>query len=297
MVDTRQPRLLDEDEVRFLCLIVNQAALAIEKTRLHQEEIKRQRLEEEMAVARQIQLSLLPEAPPVLPGWEFATYYRPARQVGGDFYDFFELPGEAGELGMVIADVADKGVPAALLMALSRSIIRTKAMTPGFRPAEVLLRANRLIMKDSRAKLFLTACYAALNPQTGCLIYTLAGHNRPLWLQASTGKCQELMGRGAVLGIFEDLELAEFELDLAPGDLLVFYTDGVTEAMDAHHQLFGEERLEAVITANPAATPDEMLQAIVTAVYTFTNGAPQADDLTLFVVKRSPAEEPTTSLT
>ncbi len=290
MVDSRQPRLLNEDEVRFLSLMANQAAMAIEKTRLHQEEIKRQRLEEEMAVARQIQLSLLPEAPPVVPGWEFAAYYQPARQVGGDFYDFFELPGESGELGMVIADVADKGVPAALLMALSRSIIRTKAMSPGLRPAEVLLRANRLIMKDSRARLFLTACYAALNTQTGCLVYTLAGHNRPLWLQASTGRCQELMGRGAVLGIFEDLELAEFELNLAPGDLLVFYTDGVTEAMDANHHLFGEDRLGAVITANPAATPDQMLQAIVEAVYAFTDGAPQTDDLTLFVVKRASAQ-------
>jgi sigma-B regulation protein RsbU (phosphoserine phosphatase) len=171
-------------------------------------------------------------------------------------------------------------------MALSRSIIRTKAMSPGLRPAEVLLRANRLIMKDSRAKLFITACYATLDPQTGCLVYTLAGHNRPLWLQAATGECQELLGRGAVLGIFEDLELAEFELDLATGDLLVFYTDGITEAMDANHQLFSEERLEAVIRANREANADQMLQAIVEAVYTFTGGAPQADDLTLFIVKR-----------
>jgi sigma-B regulation protein RsbU (phosphoserine phosphatase) len=247
-------------------------------------------LEEEMAVARQIQLSLLPETPPAVTGWEFAAYYCPARQVGGDFYDFFELPGQWGGLGMVIADVADKGVPAALLMALSRSIIRTKAMTPGFSPAEVLMRANRLIMKDSRSKLFLTACYATLDPETGRLVYALAGHNRPLWLRAATGECLELMGRGAVLGIFEDLELAEFEIDLSPGDLLVFYTDGVTEAMNDHHQLFGEERLAAVIATNPAATPGQMLQAIVEAVNTFTGGAPQTDDLTLFVVKRASAQ-------
>jgi sigma-B regulation protein RsbU (phosphoserine phosphatase) len=292
MVDTRQPRLLDEDEVRFLCLMANQAAMAIEKTRLHQEEIKRQRLEEEMAVARQIQLSLLPEAPPIVPGWEFAAFYRPARQVGGDFYDFFELPGEPGGLGLVIADVADKGVPAALFMALSRSIIRTRAIARDLSPAEVLQRANRLIMKDSRAKLFVTACYATLNTQTGRLVYTLAGHNRPLWLRATIGECQELIGQGAVLGIFEDLELAEFEIDLAPNDLLIFYTDGVTEAMNANHQLFGEERLEAVIVANPTASAAQMLQAIVEAVYAFTGDAPQADDLTLFVVKRQNVADP-----
>lgn len=286
MVDTREPRLLNEDEIRFLCLMANQAAIAIERARLHEAEIKRQRLEEEMAVGRQIQLTLLPEAPPIAPGWEFATFYQPAHLVGGDFYDFFELPDQPGGLGMVIADVADKGVPAALLMALSRSIIRTKAMTPGLNPAVVLERSNQLIMKDSRSKLFLTAFYAQLDTTTGRLRYSIAGHNRPLWLHGATGMVQELGGRGIVLGIFEHIDLDEYEITIALGDLVVFYTDGVTEAMDAEHQLFGEERLEAVITAHPEANAQQLLDAIVAAVHTFTDHAPQSDDLTLFVVKR-----------
>jgi sigma-B regulation protein RsbU (phosphoserine phosphatase) len=287
MVDTRQRRLLNEDEVRFLCLMANQAAVAIEKSRLHQEEIKRQRLEEEMAVARQIQLSLLPESCPIVPGWEFAAYYAPARQVGGDFYDFFELPDTPGRWGMVIADVADKGVPAALFMSLSRSIIRTKAMTPGLvSPAQVLERANRLLLKDSRARIFLTAIYAVLDTATGRLIYTLAGHNRPFWWHAQIGDCEEVAGQGIVLGIFEGITLSEQEIDLAPGDTLVFYTDGVTEAMDANHQLFGEERLQAIIAANPQASAADLLQTIATAVRTFTADTPPSDDLTLFIVKR-----------
>lgn len=286
MVDTRRPRHLTEDEIRFLCLMANQAAIAIEKARLHEEALKRQRLEEEMAVGRQIQFSLLPESCPIIPGWELAAFYQPARQVGGDFYDFFDLPGEPGRLGMVIADVADKGVAAALFMALSRSIIRGKAIVPDLNPALVLQRANRLILKDSRARLFVTACYAVLNTLTGRLIYSLAGHNRPLWWQAATQTCQELSGRGTVLGIFEEVELEEHTVTLASGDALVFYTDGITEAMNDDHQLFGEERLQKVICRHAAGSPQEMIGAIVAAVQTFTGGAPPSDDLTLFVVKR-----------
>jgi sigma-B regulation protein RsbU (phosphoserine phosphatase) len=286
MVDTRQPRRLNEEDVRFLCLMANQAAMAIEKARLHQEEIKRQRLEEEMAVGRQIQLSLLPEACPVVPGWELAALYQPAHLVGGDFYDFFELSNSPTWFGLVIADVADKGVPAALLMALSRSIIRAKAMTADLGPADVLKQANALIMKDSRSRLFLTAFYAMLDTQTGRLCYSIAGHNRPLWLRAESAVCEELAGQGIVLGIFEDIELEEREVKLAPGDLVVFYTDGVTEAMDADQFLFGEDRLRAVVTADPQTTAQQLLQAIVDAVHAFTGNAPQSDDLTLFVIKR-----------
>jgi serine phosphatase RsbU (regulator of sigma subunit) len=286
MVDIRQTHEFTEDEVRFLSLMANQAAIAIEKARLHQAEIKRQRLEEEMAVGRQIQLTLLPEAPPIAPGWEFATFYQPARLVGGDFYDFFDLPDQPGKLGMVIADVADKGVPAALLMALSRSIIRTKALTPGFSPSEVLQRANQLIMKDSRSKLFLTAIYAVLDTNTGRLRYSIAGHNRPLWLRAGSDVCEEVTGRGIVLGIFEEIDLEEREIEIAPGDVLVFYTDGITEAMDVNHRLFSEERLMALINAHPEASPQKLLEAIISAVHTFTGPAPQSDDLTLYVIRR-----------
>jgi len=287
MINTRQPRLLNEDEVRFLRLMANQAAIAIEKARLHREEIERHRLEQELAVGQQIQLSMLPKDCPVVPGWEFAAVYQAARQVGGDFYDFFELPGEPRQLGIVIADVADKGVPAALMMALSRTIIRTIALG-GRSPSSALMRANELIVNDSRSSLFVTAFYATLDTHSGRLTYANAGHNRPLWLQVRSGEIQEVTAPGIVLGVLEDIELEEREIDVAPGDLLVFYTDGVTEAMNTGGQQFDGERLRAAVAANPDASAQQILSAVVDAVRAFTGDAPQSDDLTLFVAKRCP---------
>jgi len=200
MIDTRRPRLLDQDEVRFLRLMANQAALAIEQARPLQEEIRRQRLEQELAVGRQIQFSMLPEGCPVAPGWQFAAAYRPARQVGGDFYDCFDLPGDPRRLGIVIADVADKGVPATLFMALSRSVIRATAID-GRGPAATLTRANRLILTDSQASLFVTAFYVVLDIRNGRLTYANAGHNRTLWLHAGTGEVEDLYARGIALSV------------------------------------------------------------------------------------------------
>ena len=287
MINSRQPRLLDEGEVRLLRLLANQAAIAIVKARLHQEEVKQRQAEKELAVARQIQLSLLPRSSPVVPGWEFAEFYQPAQSVGGDFYDFFELPGEPGRLGLVIADVAGKGVPAALFMALSRTMIRTAGLG-GRAPAATLLRANQLILNDSQAEMFLTAFYAELDTRSGHLAYARAGHNRPLWWQAATGGLDELAADGIVLGAMESIRLEECEIDIAPGDLILLYTDGVTDAMDGAGRQFGVERLRAAVAADPTADARQVLSGVVRAVGEFTGDTSQFDDLTLVVVKRSP---------
>jgi sigma-B regulation protein RsbU (phosphoserine phosphatase) len=289
VIDMRQPRLWDEDQVRFLRLMANQAAIAIEQARLHQEEIARERLEQELDFGQQIQLSMLPEDCPVVPGWECAAFYQAARQVGGDFYDFFELPGKPGRLGLVIADVADKGVPAALMMALSRTVVRTAA-ADGRSPSAALTLANELILKDSRGDLFVTAFYAALDP-SGRLTYANAGHNRPLWLRSRTGQIEELAARGIALGVLEDIELEEREIDVTPGDILMFYTDGVTEAMDADGQQFGAQRLRQVLAASPGASAPATLTAVEDALRAFTGDTPQSDDIALFVVRRRPLLE------
>jgi serine phosphatase RsbU (regulator of sigma subunit) len=274
---------------KLLMALAGQAAIALETARLHQEEIKQQRIVEELAIARQIQLSLLPEACPVVPGWEFAAAYQPARVVGGDLYDFLELPGEPRRLGLVIADVTDKGVPAALFMAFSRTIVRTEAMSSRNRnPAATLSRANRSIVRDiqSDSRLFLSAFYATLDTVSGRLAYANGGHNWPLWLRSASGEVQPLAARGIVLGVFNDIELEEREIEVAPGDMLVFYTDGVTEARGADGQMFDEERLRAAVASNPEASAQQVLQAIVEAVEAFVGDIPQSDDLTLFVIKR-----------
>lgn len=284
-INTRRPRQWIEDDIRFMRLMANQIALAIETARLHQEEVERQRLEEELAVGRKIQLSLLPEKPPEMPGWEFAALHKSARQVSGDFYDFYDLPGDEPHVGMLIADVVDKGVPAALFMALSRTVIRTMALS-GRGPASVLRKANDLVLNDSRASMFLTAFYATLNPQDGRLVYANAGHNRPLWYHADTGKCQELHAEGSLLAVLEQLHLEEKEIQLQEGDILVLYTDGLTDAINPVGEVFREERLWEVIESNPGVNAQEMLDRIMEAVVEFSRNTPLADDLTLVVLRR-----------
>jgi sigma-B regulation protein RsbU (phosphoserine phosphatase) len=156
-------------------------------------------------------------------------------------------------------------------------------------PARTLMRANEMILKNRRSELLLTAFYAVLDTRSGQLVYTSAGHTRPLWYQAATGELQELAARGFILGAFQGIELEEREIVMAPGDLVVFYTDGVTEAMDASRELFDEERLRAVVAANSGASAQQVLDAIVDAVRGFTGDLPQSDDLTLLVVRRSPS--------
>ena len=185
----------------------------------------------------------------------------------------------------MIADVAGKGVPAALFMALSRTIIRTTAFS-GRSPASALMRANELILKDSQAEMFLTAAYAVLELDTGRLIYANAGHNRPLWRHAADGTVTELDQGGIVLGAFEGIVLEEQRLDLAPGDALILYTDGVTEAVNGEGEMFGEERLWDVIAATQGSSADETIGAICGALAAFTGGAEPADDVTVVVVKR-----------
>lgn len=286
VIDQRQPRLVHQDDVRWLSLMANQAAMAIEQARLKQDEITMHTLEKELALGRQIQLSLLPSAPPVVPGWEFATLYEAAREVGGDFYDFFELPGEPGRLGMVIADVTGKGVPAALFMARSSAVIRSAGLQVDS-PSTTLMQVNESILKkDKPAELLLTAFYAVLDTSRGRLVYANGGHCRPLWFQAATGTFQELASRSVILGALDRIELEEREIEVEPGDLLVLYTDGVTEAMDANGELFGKRRLQAVVGTDAGASAQQLLEAVVDAVQAFTGPDSQSDDIALLVVKR-----------
>ena len=196
---------LGEESKRTFAAFADQVAIAVHNMQLlRRTDEALARKMAELAVGQEIQLSLLPKTCPEAPGWEFAASYSAARIVGGDFYDFCELADKPPRLGLVIADVAGKGVPAALFMALSRTIIRTTAFS-GRSPASALMRANQLILKDSQAEMFLTAVYAVLELDTGRLIYANAGHNRPLWRHAADGTVTELDQRGIVLGAFEEI--------------------------------------------------------------------------------------------
>lgn len=289
VIDSRQPRVFTEGEIRFLRLMANQVALALEKARLHKEELRHERVEEELTVARQIQMSMLPVTPPRLPGWQYATYFEAAHQVGGDFYDYFPLPGEQGRWGIAIADVSDKGVPAAIFMAMSRTTIRNIALR-GRSPAEVLSWANRYIQEDSQSDMFLSAFYAELNMNTGQLIYANAGHNPPLLWRAGEKEFYRLPATSPLLGVLANLDVSAASIDIYPGDVLILYTDGISEALDADYGEFGLVRLKDTIrnfierTLNPRA--EDIKTAIADAVGAFTGNVMQHDDITLLIVKR-----------
>jgi phosphoserine phosphatase RsbU/P len=249
--------------------------------------MERDGLDSELAIARRIQLSLLP-ACPVAPGWTFDAKYLPAREVGGDFYDFLYHARGEGRLEFVIGDVTGKGIPAALMMAHSRAVLRSEAHHAGG-PADVLMRANRILTEDRLASLFLSGLYARVDLDSGVVTYANAGHDRPLLIRRDGAKHVELDAPGVILGAFRSIELADCMVQLQPGDTLVFYTDGVTEARDGDGRLFGDERLaEAARSGAVEGDAQGVSRAILDAVADFAGDAAQSDDLTLVVVQRRP---------
>jgi sigma-B regulation protein RsbU (phosphoserine phosphatase) len=253
--------------------------------RLMEEEVRRQRMEEELAIGRRIQLSLLPHGCPQVAGYEFAAGYRAAREVGGDLYDFIVPPDDPNKVHLVIADVTGKGVPAALYMAVSRTLLHNYALDD-FPPGEALRRVNEFIRSDAASPLFLSAFYAVLDADTGRLTYANAGHNSPLWLRAATGELTPLQSRGLLLGAFDGFVADEQSCVLDPGDFVVFFTDGITEARSAAGDFMDDEGLVAIVRSRPWTTAEELLTAIVLAVDDFAAGAAQADDFTVVVLRR-----------
>jgi len=270
----------------ILAGIANQASIAVDNDRLRAEVSERERMDRELEVAREIQSSFLPETQPQEPGWSVGSFWKAARRVGGDFFDYFHLPrvGQDGRWGIVIADVADKGVPAALYMALSRSLIRTVALNR-VNPATSLERVNNLLLADSRSDLFVTVIYGIWDMAENLVTYTNAGHNPPLCVRAG-GTVDTLTGGGVVLGVVPDISLEDREVRLEPGDTLVLYTDGITEAMNADEEEFGLDRLQAVALDSRHLSAPEIVRAIREGVASFVGQTPQSDDLTLVIIKR-----------
>lgn len=267
--------------IEILNGVAQQAALAIQNDRFESEMRARERLETEVQLARQIQRTFIPETLPGPGGWDISARWRTARQVGGDFFDVFELPNN--RLGIFIADVADKGVPAALFMALTRTLMRA-AVGETVSPADALRRVNRLLYPDAQQGMFVTAVYGVLDNETGIFTYANAGHNPPLWLHG--GKIGRLTRTGMALGVLEDSEMTQDDIALRPGDTLLLYTDGVTEAFSPDGQLFGEPRLLEIVKAAARETSSAMLDGIESAVEAFMESTVPADDLTLIALKR-----------
>jgi len=282
---SREPRLLDEDELRFARLLANQAALSFEQARLHRVESQGQRMERELQQARRIQMSLLPGGYPSAEGWDFAATYESAREIGGDLYDFIEFPDAPRRIGLLIADVSGKGTAAALFMAHSRAMIRAAAQTQPS-PAATLAQANVQIARDNHAMLFVSAFYAVLDTTSGRLTFANAGHNLPL-IRRAGGALEEVAARGMVLGIMDDMTYDEAETTIEPGDTLLLYTDGITEAMNDASELYGKARLEGSLCSAAGGDAQSIIAAVIDGVKSYTGDTPQADDLTVLAVVRT----------
>ena len=265
--------------------------LASLQMRAESQAIAAQEVTREMAQAGKIQSSFLPEKIPDLPGWELAAILEPARQTSGDYYDFIPLPG--GLLGIVIADVTDKGAGAALYMASSRTLIRTYAEIYPSQPEGVMAATNRRLLLDTHGGLFVTVFYGVLDLAGGNLVYCNAGHNPPYRFKGlSAGTFNALTPTSMALGIIKEAHWGKASLQLDPGDVLVLYTDGAIDAQDESQALFGDQRLLASIRqalegeGGQMRSASQVQQAILADIHQFTGRAPRADDLTLIVLRR-----------
>jgi serine phosphatase RsbU (regulator of sigma subunit)/predicted ester cyclase len=261
----------------------NESTGVLEATRqrLEQERIERERVEQELRVAQRIQQASLPKEVPTLEGWQISPFYQPAREVGGDFYDFFEL--EYGRLGLVVGDATSKGVPAALMMFSTRSMLRAVAQNSES-PGDVLRRVNDPLCADIPPSMFVTCFYAILEPKCGRLLYANAGHDLPYLRQA--GEAQELRARGMPLGLMPGMGYEEKETILEAGEAVRFYSDGLVEAHDPKGEMFGFPRLRALV----AEHAEERLLGdfLMEELYSFVGEEwEQEDDITLLTLQRT----------
>jgi sigma-B regulation protein RsbU (phosphoserine phosphatase) len=265
----------------------DRAQLELEIERLRAElDAERRRLQDELAFARRVQLNLMPLTPPAIDGWEIATSYRAARQVGGDFYDLYALPGRQSIVGFVVADVTGKGVTAALMMAFSRAVLRSAAYN-GSGPADALRRTNRVLVREARTGLFLTAFVGWLDTRTGVLRWASAGHEAPILVRRESGRTSRLSAVGGLLGLFDPLSLRDRRTVLEPGDALIVHTDGVTDARADRGEFFGESRYLRVVREHAGRGSVGLVRAIESAVDDFQGDASPADDLTLLAISRA----------
>jgi serine phosphatase RsbU (regulator of sigma subunit)/anti-sigma regulatory factor (Ser/Thr protein kinase) len=283
------PRLSEQeyssDDRKLLDNLAAQAAPALRVGQLVREQeaeaATRQRFEQELEVARLIQQHFLPKELPDLPGWQIAAYYRPAREVGGDFYDVIPLPD--GRVGFVVGDVTDKGVPAALVMSATRSVLRASAQRL-VEPGAVLERVNEHLCPDMPEKMFVTCLYGVLDPETGLLRFANAGHDLP-YVKTADGVV-ELRARGMPLGLMPGMAYEEKETTLQPGDAVLLHSDGIVEAHDPDRGMFGFPRLKDTVAQ--AAGGQELIDRVLSDLEAFTGpGAEQEDDITMVTLERS----------
>ncbi|HAF13292.1 MAG TPA: protein serine phosphatase, partial [Blastocatellia bacterium] len=270
-----------EDDLEVLMLLASQVAIIIEKVMLHEQLIEKKRLEGQLEVARQVQLQLLPAKDPQLDGYDISAYNFPTEEVSGDYYDWVKIYDD--QIGLVIADVSGKGVPAALLMAFLRASLRA-ATHIGYSPHISMAKVNYLLWESIERNQFVTAFYGILDVTNKTLSYTNAGHNPPLLLDKDGNS--KFIERGSLpLGMFKDTRYHEYYLTTESGEVLVLYTDGATEAQSPQGEEFGRDRLAEAVKANRQLGARDLIAAVQQEVVEWTGGVGAGDDVTFFVIK------------
>jgi sigma-B regulation protein RsbU (phosphoserine phosphatase) len=272
----------DEDQ-RLLAIIAAQSAQVVENARLYESEQALLHMKEEIRLAARIQADLLPSTAPLVEGYDIAGKSVPAQVVGGDYFDF--IPTGDHRMAVCLADVSGKGLPASLLMANVQATLRGQTLL-NVSPQVCVERANKLLFLSTSAEKFVTLFYAILDPKLHQLSFSNAGHDNP-FLLSTDGRIQRLRTGGVVLSILEDFPYEEETVSLGQGDVLVVYSDGITEAANNSEVQFGEERLAGVIQEHRGESASGLMEHIIKEVKAFAGGMAQADDMTLVVVKRN----------
>ena len=281
-ISNDEPAGYTAGDLKLATALATQAAVSIENARLHIEQVEQERMVKELEIARNIQKSLLPDSTPVLEGAEVTAMSLPAKEVGGDFYDF--IPAAGQRLGLVIADVSGKGVPAALFMALSRALMHANSLNdPSV--SNAVIQTNGHILDCAASGMFVTLFYAILDTHHHTLRYVSAGHNPPMLYKYATGDVHLLEADGIALGVLDEIELEEKEVSIEAGDVIVLYTDGVTESINPNNEEFGEERLLQLIKKYHRLSANALTGKIQEVVMEFIEDEPQFDDFTLMTVK------------
>jgi phosphoserine phosphatase RsbU/P len=280
-LESDQLNAYTDDDLQVLLLLASQVAIIIEKVMLHEQLVEKKRLEGQLEVAREVQLELLPASDPQLEGFDICAYNFSTEEVSGDYYDWVRIYDD--QIGIVIADVSGKGVPAALLMAFLRASLRA-AIHIGYAPHISMAKVNYLLWESIERNQFVTAFYAVLDASNKTLAYTNAGHNPPLLMDAD-GTARFIERGGLPLGMFRATRYYEYYLPIEAGQTLVLYTDGVTEAVNSASEEYGRDRLERIVREGRSLSARALIDLIYEDILRWTNGRGSHDDMTFFIVK------------
>ena len=283
-LESDQKNAYDENSRELVEAFASQAAVTIERARLHEEALEKRRLEEELSIARQIQTTFLPKGDPQAKGFDIAGMNIPSSEVGGDFFDFIKIV--ENQLGVAIADVSGKGIPAALIMAAFRASLKAEILN-NYAIRTIFQKVNRLLFESVEREMYVTAVYGVLDTKNRVLTFSNAGHNPPI-LRRSNGSIEYLSEGGVALGVLESSTYEERPLSLFSGDVLILYTDGVTEAFNPEGEEFGVDRLVEVIDQSYELSARDLLNEMYEKVRDFTSDSAKLDDLTMVALKVLP---------